>query len=670
MKSSLQTTFKVIILLFAGILANGQVPQSFSYQGLIRTQENKPVANTIIALRMLIVKEFEDGEVVYQEEHKVRTDSFGVFSIRIGEGKNVLGAIENIDWSENVFFLRTEADINGGSMYKEIGATPFQSVPMALYAANAGGNLWKQEGDLIVPNVSHSGITLLKSTDQEKPLVSVDREQDKYGRIFTYTQDGSLLTEISQYDSSGFIGTLGASDGTYRTLMYNDTETDAGIFGILNKTWDLVTLHSNDGLSGSIYINQELENGALGPKMVLTTRTQPLKKESGIYLFNDKASYYSDEKPEPQAELKVNHTLNAGELLLKGGNQAANVFLGSSSLNANNGFVSVHDSSGTAAVKIEIISDGGQIGTYYKGKRITNTGMGTGNQGLSFTYGLSGSPTTFLGSGASNPNLGFISLYNENAKTRVLQTVVSDAGYTSLFGPKGNPTVILGSLSGKPNHGYVSVQDEAKNSKAYMYVGAQGEGNVGADYMQSNLFQSYTVHPNDNKVYIANTALQGHEAGTYIRGTAQLINGSVIVALPDYFTQTVNENKITVMLTPLSADSKGIAVINKTTGGFTAKELFEGKGNYEFDYEVKGIRKGYENEPILVNLKGGDKKPFVNHLSLPDTDVDQMMSMPNSSLQNSSIPKIKTAGANRANVNSPLERSQFLQKKKPNHINK
>lgn len=486
MKISLPTTFNIIILLFAGILANGQVPKSFSYQGLIRTQENKPVANTIIALRMLMLKEFEDGDVVYQEEHKVRTDSFGVFSIRIGEGKNALGAIENIDWSENLFFLRTEADINGGSMYKEIGVTQFQSVPMALYAANAGGNLWKQEGDHLMPKENPSGVTLLKNTDQEKPLISVDREQDKYGRIFTYTQDGSLLTEISQYDSSGFMGTLGASDGTYRTLMYNDTVSDAGIFGILNKTWDLVTLKSNDGLSGSIYINQELENGALGPKMVLTTQT--LKKESGIYLFNDKASYYSNEQPEPQAEVKVNHTLNTGEILLKGGNQSTNVFLGSSSLNSDNGFVSVNDSSGMAAVNIEIINDGGQIGTYHKGKRVTNTGMGTGNQGLSFTYGLNGNPTTSLGSGASNPNLGVISLYNENAKTRVLQTVVSDAGYTSLFGPKGNPTVILASPNGKPNHGWVSVQDEAKNSKAYMYVGTQGEGIVAADYMQSIVY--------------------------------------------------------------------------------------------------------------------------------------------------------------------------------------
>jgi len=124
------------------------------------------------------------------------------------------------------------------------------------------------------------------------------------------------------------------------------------------------------------------------------------------------------------------------------------------------------------------------------------------------------------------------------------------------------------------------------------------------------------------------------------------------------------------MITPLSADSKGIAVINKSAGGFTAKELFQGQGNYEFDYEVKGIRKGYENEPILVNLKGGDNKSFVNHLSHPEADVDQMMSMPKSSLQNSGIPMIKTKADNSAKVSSILERSQFLMKKKSNHNNK
>ena len=668
MKCSLQTTLNVITLFFTVFLAKAQPPQTISYQGLIRSKDNTPVANSIITLRMSILKEFDEGDIVFQEEHKIRTDSFGIFSIQLGEGKNIQGAIQDINWAESLFYLRTEADIHGGSDFMEIGVTRFSAVPIALYAANAGGNLWKQDSGLIVPKGNNTGVTLLKSDDQTKNMVTVDREQDKYGRILTYTQDGSALTEISQVDSSGFIGTLGASDGTYRTVIYNDAATDAGIIGILNKTWDLVTLQSNDGLSGSIYINQELENGAQGPKMVMTSR--PSAHETGIYVFNDKASYYSSVSPTPLAELKVNNKLKAGELLLKSSNGSTNVFLGSSPQNPDNGYVSVNDTSGNTAAKIEIVSEGGQISTYQKGKRITYTGAGTGKQGLLTTYGANGNVSTYLGSNTSTPNIGTIAVYNEISRPRVIQSVVSDAGYASLYGPKGNSTVLLSSTFGKPNNGSIAVFDEAKNSKAYMYVGFQGEGNVGADFMQANLFQSYTIYPKDSNKYVANTALQGPEAATYIRGTAKLVNGMIKITLPDYFTQIVSEKNITVMLTPLSDDSKGIAAINKTAGGFIAKELFAGTGNYEFDYEVKGIRKTYENEPVLVNLTGGGNTTSLRYSKDLNKIADQLESLPKVEIQKDAIEMIRTDGLNKTNYKDILERPSSWMKKKPNNINK
>ncbi len=56
---------------------------------------------------------------------------------------------------------------------------------------------------------------------------------------------------------------------------------------------------------------------------------------------------------------------------------------------------------------------------------------------------------------------------------------------------------------------------------------------------------------------------------------------------------------MTVVLTPLSAGSKGLAVIQKGKGGVKIKELNNGSGNYEFDWEVKAVRKGYENYRVI-----------------------------------------------------------------------
>jgi hypothetical protein len=56
---------------------------------------------------------------------------------------------------------------------------------------------------------------------------------------------------------------------------------------------------------------------------------------------------------------------------------------------------------------------------------------------------------------------------------------------------------------------------------------------------------------------------------------------------------------MTIMLTPLSADSKGLAVVEKSTSGFSVRELSNGTGSYAFDWEAKCIRKGYEDYKVI-----------------------------------------------------------------------
>jgi len=359
----------------------------------------------------------------------------------------------------------------------------------------------------------------------------------------------------------------------------------------------------------------------------------------------------------------------AGELLLKGRNGSANIFLGASPLNPDSGSLLVLDSAGSAAIKMDVISDGGQIGVYQKGKKITYSGPGFAKQGLNYTYGPNGNVSTSIGSNSLTPNLGALIVFNEAARTRVIHTVVADAGYSSLYGPKGNSIVTLSSVGGKPNHGLVSVHDEAKNSKAYMYVDPQGNGIVGANLMNADLYKSY-IYLKDSNLYVSNTALQGAEAASYIRGTAQLVNGKVEVVLPDYFAKTVSGNKITVMLTPLSADSKGIAVLNKTSGGFVAQELFGGSGNYEFDYEVKGIKKGYENAPVIITLKPSDHTTSLKTPEGVEKTEAQIQSLPDEMGDRQDAEIQKTKAYNKINYSELLHRSKSQTKKQQSIINK
>jgi len=107
------------------------------------------------------------------------------------------------------------------------------------------------------------------------------------------------------------------------------------------------------------------------------------------------------------------------------------------------------------------------------------------------------------------------------------------------------------------------------------------------------------IYPLDDTKDIVYTSLEGPEAAAYFRGTTNLKNGNAFIEYPEHFRLLINSKTITVNLTPLSAESKGLAVINKTDSGLEVKELFQGNGNYEFDYEVKGVRKGYEDYKVI-----------------------------------------------------------------------
>ena len=97
-------------------------------------------------------------------------------------------------------------------------------------------------------------------------------------------------------------------------------------------------------------------------------------------------------------------------------------------------------------------------------------------------------------------------------------------------------------------------------------------------------------HPTKPNSSIWYCSLEGPEAAVYERGTAALVNGEVFVPFSEHFGIVGNHRTMTVSLTPLSADSKGLAVIEKTSQGFWVQERGGGKGTYEFDWEGIALR--------------------------------------------------------------------------------
>jgi hypothetical protein len=117
-------------------------------------------------------------------------------------------------------------------------------------------------------------------------------------------------------------------------------------------------------------------------------------------------------------------------------------------------------------------------------------------------------------------------------------------------------------------------------------------------------------HPTDPSQAIVYAALEGGEAGTYYRGTAQLSNGIARVTLPEHFSLVTEEEGLTVQVTPRE-DCNGLYVAEVTTTYIVVEELQGGKSDARFDFFINGIRVGYKDFRILnsaseLGLDGDD----------------------------------------------------------------
>ena len=125
----------LLLALAAGLHA--QAPQSVTLQSVLRDAAGRLVANQNIAVRLTLTQGSATGTVVYCETHAAVTNSYGLYSVLLGQGTPSQGVFSSIDWGNGPYFLTTEADPAGGTAYSLAVVQPLVSVPYALYADTA-----------------------------------------------------------------------------------------------------------------------------------------------------------------------------------------------------------------------------------------------------------------------------------------------------------------------------------------------------------------------------------------------------------------------------------------------------------------------------------------------------------------------------------------------------
>ena len=121
-----------------------QVPQGVGYQGVATDANGIELVNQSISIRASVLSGSATGTIEWEETHSTSTDTFGLFTLTIGQGTNTTNGLQtsfaDISWGTNTHFLKIEMDVTGGSNYSFMGTNQMMSVPYALYAESANIN--------------------------------------------------------------------------------------------------------------------------------------------------------------------------------------------------------------------------------------------------------------------------------------------------------------------------------------------------------------------------------------------------------------------------------------------------------------------------------------------------------------------------------------------------
>lgn len=134
-------SISTLLLIIGGLTTlipavQAQNPSKMSYQAVVRNASGALVVQTVVGLRLGIVRDSVNGALAYQEVFVPgpSTNAHGLLTVELGGGQPVSGTWSGIDWSAGSYFVRTEVDLGGGNQYTLLGTTPLLSVPYAMMA--------------------------------------------------------------------------------------------------------------------------------------------------------------------------------------------------------------------------------------------------------------------------------------------------------------------------------------------------------------------------------------------------------------------------------------------------------------------------------------------------------------------------------------------------------
>lgn len=404
------------------------------------------------------------------------------------------------------------------------------------------------------------------------------------GYLFVNNSAGAFLGGITTNNSSGG-GYLHANTSSGKDVARMTSSNGGGVVVIDNPTGVPVSYLSFNNNNGG-YVG--IANAAGNDRARLTINTGG----SGIVSVSNTSG-------RDVVEATVS-TDNHGTLATY--NSAGAVIAGLLATSSGHGYIRASNSAGNERASMSSGSLGGTVDVYDISGKQRVLMSGGGNMTVTDADGsyLSNYST---GSGV---NLILVDRFQHPRAEIKSGTILAK-------GPNGIEHSFMSSATAT-NLGYIGVCNSnivGSPVKAGMYTNESNQGVLFADV--KNFKMDYPGKP-DKQIWYG--SLEGPELAAYIRGTGKLVNGKAFIEFTDHYQKVANTATMTVILTPLSGKSKGLAVVSKKSTGFEVEELSEGSGTYEFDWEAKCVRNGHEGFEVVRN-KSDDPKPLIQRSEFP-----------------------------------------------------
>ena len=396
-KFFMKSLYLITTLVMIASVANAQTEKGIHYQAVARDGNGMVLAGKELTVRIGVIHQEPDYELLWLEEHQVATNQFGLFNLTIGVDprKRIGGTLETfemIQWYAGSYALNIQIGEPGGG-FVDLGTSPVMAVPYAL----ASGQISQPVPRFSIQNTGKLPL--------EEALFEVRRADGR--PVFAVYEDG-VWVYTDTADTKGVKG--GFAVGGYRP----------GKRGEITEEYMRVTPDSV-----RIYINEEPTKGVKGGFAVGGYR--PGKKAEltdYMSIFSDSIRFFVGYNPREE---------KPGGFALSGIDPFTGESVTYMFLTPDNYFIG--EKSGTR-------NSSGRFNTVVGYRAGEYNSTGSGNVMLGFMAGnqnVSGNRNVFIGEGAGEQSM--------EGKENVCIGIGAGASNN------GSGNLFLGGLSGAGNEG-------------------------------------------------------------------------------------------------------------------------------------------------------------------------------------------------------------------------